>query len=92
MTTEVTRNDDASRYELRLDGELVGIADYDGDGDVLVFPHTEIDPRHRGRGLGDLLVGAALDDVRRRGAKVVPTCWFVRDFIDAREEYRTLVA
>jgi predicted GNAT family acetyltransferase len=46
----------------------------------------------RGRGLGSELVRAALDDVRRRGATVVPTCWYVAEFIDAHPEYGDLLA
>ena len=71
-----------SRYVLRLDGEVVGVADYRDRGDVLVFHHTEIDPARRGQGLGDVLLRGALDDVRARGRQIVPTCWFVADFVD----------
>ncbi|MEY2397406.1 MAG: uncharacterized protein QOJ00_580 [Actinomycetota bacterium] len=90
MSTEVRDNEDMGRYELVVDDALVGIADYRVDGDTLVFPHTEIDPGRRGQGLGDELVRGALDDVRRRGAKVRPQCWFVRDFIDENPEYADL--
>jgi uncharacterized protein len=92
MSTEVRHNETESRYELVLDGKVVGIADYRDTGDALLFPHTVIEPALRGRGLGDVLVRGALDDVRERGDKVVATCWFVREFIGAREEYRSLVA
>jgi predicted GNAT family acetyltransferase len=30
--------------------------------------------------------------VRRKGAKVVPYCWFVAEFIDANPEYADLRA
>ena len=35
MATEVTRNDQESRYELTVDGQVVGIADYVVDGGKL---------------------------------------------------------
>lgn len=89
---EVHNQEDRSRYELVLDGEVVGIADYHERGDALVFPHTEIDPRHRGKGLGAVLVRAAMDDVRAQGRTVVPTCWFVSDFLDANPAYAELRA
>lgn len=91
-TTEVRNADDRSRYELLVDGELVGVADYRIDGDRIVFPHTEIAPARRGRGLGDVLVRGALDDVRGSGLEVVPACWFVREFLDANDEYADLCA
>ncbi|HLT16945.1 MAG TPA: GNAT family N-acetyltransferase [Acidimicrobiales bacterium] len=90
--TEVRRNDGAGRYELLLDGDLVGVADYQDAGDALVFPHTEIDPAHRGRGLGEVLVRAAMDDVRAAGRTVVARCWFVRQFLDANPAYADLRA
>lgn len=92
MTTEVRNAEDRSRYELLVNGDLVGVADYRIDGDRVVFPHTEIDAQLRGNGLGALLVRGALDDVRTTGRDVVPVCWFVRDFIDANDEYADLRA
>lgn len=92
MDTEVRNVEGRSRYELLLDGEVVGVADYHESGDALVFPHTEIAVEHRGRGLGAVLVRAALDDVRRARRVVVPTCWFVRDFLDANPDYADLRA
>jgi predicted GNAT family acetyltransferase len=92
MATNVRNAEDRSRYELVIDGELVGVADYRIDGDRIVFPHTEIDPARRGQGLGEVLVRAALDDVRTTGRKVVPHCWFVRDVIAANAEYADLRA
>ena len=94
MTTEVRRNDGRGRYELLVDGQLVGIAEFtvSADGQVATFPHTVIAPERRGTGLGDILVRGALDDVKDRVTKVVPSCWFVADFIDANPEYADLVA
>ncbi len=92
MATEVRNAEDKSRYELLIDGKLAGIADYRIEGDRIVFPHTEIDPSRRGQGLGAVLVRGALDDVRGSGRQVVPTCWFVREFIDANEKYADLRA
>jgi len=91
--TEVRHAPDQRRYELWDGDELVGVADYRPGADgTLVFPHTEIAPDRRGRGLGDVLVRGALDDVRARGEVIVPACWFVADFVDANPEYRDLVA
>jgi predicted GNAT family acetyltransferase len=92
MNMQVRRNEKAQRYELVEDDNVIGIAEYHPDGDTLVFPHTEITPRLRGNGMGDRLVRGALDDVRRRGAKVRAACWFVREFIDDNPDYADLVA
>jgi len=92
MTCVVTKNEAAQRYELHVDGELAGIADYHEQGDALVFPHTEIDPRRRGQGLGAVLVQGAMDDVRPTGKKVVPSCWYVAQWLDENPTYKDLRA
>jgi predicted GNAT family acetyltransferase len=92
MSQDVRNNRERSRYELTIDGELVGIADYRVEGSAVVFPHTEIDAARRGQGLGAVLVRAALDDVRQAGQTVVPHCWYVAQFIDEHPDYRDLLA
>lgn len=83
---------DRSRYELIVDEQVVGIADYRIVGDEVVFPHTEIAHHLRGQGLGEVLVRGALDDVRAVGKTVVPRCWFVAEFLDANPDYADLRA
>ena len=90
MTVAIRDNADQSRYEVVLDGELVGVADYRVVGDVVVIPHTEISPSRRGQGLAAQLVQYALDDVRAANRRVDPQCWYVADFIAAHPEYADL--
>jgi len=92
MAHDVRRNDADRRYELLVDGHLVGIADFSIDGSRVVLPHTEIDPRRRGQGLGALLVQGALEDIRAAGRTVVPACWYVRQYIDEHPEESDLLA
>jgi predicted GNAT family acetyltransferase len=91
MDVSVQNNTENSRYELLVDSRLAGIADYRVNGDTVVFPHTEIVSAMRGKGLGDQLVQAALDDVRHSGRRVQARCWFVAEFIDQHPEYADLV-
>lgn len=90
---DVRRNDDEGRYELWLDGDVVGVTEIEPRADgVLVFPHTEIDQGRRGQGLADQLIGAALDDVRSRGETIIARCPAVVRFIDGHPEYADLLA
>lgn len=92
METTVRKAEDRSRYELVADGGVVGIADYRDDGERVVLPHTVIDPSMRGKGLGDVLVRGALDDLRADSRTVIPTCWFVAEFIERNADYGDMIA
>ena len=81
----------ASRYTITVGGEPAGFAAYRPQEDLLVFTHTELDPRFKGRGLGNTLASGALDDVRERGMRVVPRCPFIAAFIDRHPAYSDLV-
>ena len=84
-------NSERSRYELVVGDEVIGVADYQREGDRLVFPHTEVRASLRGQGMGARLVRAALDDVRSHGERVVARCRFVAQFIDDNPEYQDLL-
>ena len=90
-TITVVRNDDRSRYEISVDGHLVGFSDYRMRDDHQVYVHTEVAPEFRGRDLAATLVGAALDDARTRGYRVIPRCPYVAEFIEEHPEYQDLV-
>jgi predicted GNAT family acetyltransferase len=92
MTVEVRKDEEASRYELVLDGRVAAYADYELRGEVVVLPHTVTDPAHRGQGLAAQVVQFALEDVRDAGRTVVPACWYVAQFIDGHQEFADLVA
>jgi hypothetical protein len=80
------------RYELLVDGEVSGLADYrERDGAVVIL-HSEVDPRLRGRGLGNELARRTLDHIRGQGVKVVPACPFFARFVEEHPEYADLVA
>lgn len=89
--TQVTNNERGRRYELTLDGALVGFAEYRPAGPALMFTHTEVEEGHEGQGLGSTLIRAALDDARSHGQQVVPMCPFVAHFIREHREYVDLV-
>lgn len=88
----VVDNRAARRFEVLVDGEVVGFADYIELGDRIELPHTVIDRSMRGRGLAAVLIERVLDEVRHSGRQVVPTCWYVAQFIDGHPDYADLVA
>jgi predicted GNAT family acetyltransferase len=92
MSIEVTDHDEAGRYEVRVDGELAGFADRTLRDGLIVLPHTVVDPAFRGRGLAAHLVRRALDDARAQGLSVVPSCWYVAQYIDDHPADQDLLA
>ena len=77
------------RFELRRGDEVLGFADYRSIGDdVVEMPHTVISPEHRGKGLGDVLVEGAVRQLHHRDVGIVPTCWFVADYLERHPQHR----
>ena len=92
MQTLVQDNPARRRFEILVDGGLGGFATYQVRDGALVLTHTEVDPAHRGRGVGNELARGALDQIRERGERVVPQCPFIARFVEDNPEYADLVA
>jgi predicted GNAT family acetyltransferase len=90
MDPDVTNNEAKAQYELTLDGHTA-LAAYKVRPDHLTFYHTEVPAALEGRGIGKRLIKAALDDVRRRGLKIVATCPFVRHYVETHPEEQDLL-
>lgn len=88
----VTDAPEDGRFEARIQDQLVGIAEYRLDGDLIVFTHTEVADEAEGKGVGGRLVGEALEQVRSRGLRVVARCPFVRSYIERHPEHQDLLA
>jgi predicted GNAT family acetyltransferase len=87
----ISKDEAAGRYELRLDGRRVGLADFYRHGDTVVIPHTETLPEFGGRGLAGRLVRFCLDDIRDQQLRVDPACPFVAAYIRKHPEYADLL-
>ncbi|MBF4614224.1 GNAT family N-acetyltransferase [Curtobacterium sp. VKM Ac-1376] len=92
MAAPEVRNDtDKQQYSLVEDGEVIGFAAYEIDGDEIRFVHTEVEPAHRGGGHASILVQHALDDVRSGSSRrVVAQCSYVRAWIEQHPDYQEL--
>lgn len=92
MPIEITDNADQSRFEITVDGQLAGFAEYRLLPDRIVFTHTEVADAFEGQGLAGKLVARALDVSRDTGLKVVPLCPYVARYISRHPQYQDLVA
>jgi predicted GNAT family acetyltransferase len=79
--SDVVDNVAEERFELREDGHLAELV-YHVHGDRLTLIHTEVPEALGGRGLGGVLVHAALDRARRDHLTIVPSCPFARGWLE----------
>jgi len=91
MQPDVRDNTQLRRYELWLGDRLAGHISYVRSDRVIALTHTEVEPDLHEHA-GEVLVRRALDDVRRRGARVKPLCPFVADYMVRHPETRELLA
>jgi len=90
MTATVTHNPDASRFEIRLDGQLAECV-YRRQGGVLVLVHTEVPDALRGQGLAAQLVMAGLAYAREQGLRVRPGCSYAAVYMRRHSETHDLL-
>jgi predicted GNAT family acetyltransferase len=76
----VVENEAASRFELSIDGHVAELV-YRRQGGRLVLVHTGVPDELEGRGVGGMLVKAAIERAVQQGLTVVPACPFARHWL-----------
>ena len=89
--SDVKRNDDRTRYELSVDGQLA-VSEYNRLANAVMFTHTEVPEALEGQGVGSMLARGALDDVRAQGLQVIPLCPFIAAFMRRHKAYQDLLS
>ena len=87
----VIDNTAAQRLEI-ADGGAIAFLTYRMKDGAVEYVHSETPPELRGRGLAGALAKFALERDKAAGRKVIPTCPFVKTYIDRHPEYAALVA
>lgn len=82
----------ASRFELLLAGERVGLADYSVDGDLITVPHVETDPTHQGQGFAAVLMDGVIASVRANHQRIRPLCPYAAAYMQRRPDSHDLLA
>ena len=81
MSVDVTDKPEKSRFEIRVDDQVAGFAEYRRRDDRITFTHTVVDDAYEGQGLGSQLASAVLDRARDAGLAVYPACPFIAEYI-----------
>ena len=85
--TTVTKNDQQSRYEAYIGGELAGFAEFRREGDVIVMLNTETFEAFSGKGVGSALARFALDHIACQNLSVRPDCTFIKGWLDKHPDH-----
>jgi predicted GNAT family acetyltransferase len=86
----VSHNQPEQRFETMVDGQLA-ICEYQMEGDRMIFTHTFVPSRLRGKGIAQKLVEVALNHAMAGKLRVDPACSYVAAFIERRPEYKVMV-
>jgi len=97
MDTTLTRDDDASRYELRQGSTLLAALDYQDNGTAVSLTRAFTVPTFRGQGHAATLTEGAVADIAARGGAnggrtIVPMCWYVAEWFEKHPEHAHLLA
>lgn len=86
---EIVLNEEASRFEWRIDGQLAYEAFERFPGGI-AYVHTIVPEALRGRGLAGQLTRFIMDYAREQGLKVRPDCSYVESWITRHPEYHDI--
>lgn len=88
---EFRHDPDRNRFEIVLDGEVIGASYYRSEPGRRVFTHTEVDPEYQGQGLAGQLIKVALDATKADDLRVVPQCPAVAKYASKHPEYDDII-
>ncbi|MBK7227754.1 MAG: N-acetyltransferase [Ignavibacteriales bacterium] len=86
---EIINDKQGSRFVLDVDGLEVYVL-YAEDKETIDLYSTYTPPQLRGQGLAEKVVLAAFEYAKEKNFKVIPSCWYVRKFLDKHIEYQNI--
>jgi predicted GNAT family acetyltransferase len=88
----VQHDTNANRFELDLEGGEKAFVSYtESANNKLDLTHTEVPSKFEGQGIASKLVRGALDIAKSKGYSVIPSCPYIKKFIERNEEYQSLL-
>ena len=89
---QVLVNSEKSRFELDVNGTLAVIEFEKIEPNILDLIHTLVPEELGGKGVGSKLVSGALQYCKDNNLLIIPSCSFVKSYIDKHPEWKELVA
>ncbi len=88
MNVQHEGDDKKARFFLEENGVRIAVMEYVYAGaDKFIIEHTEVDDTYEGKGLGKLLVAAAVEHARERNMKIIPLCPYANAIFKKTPEY-----
>ena len=92
MASEIVHDETQRRFTLDRDGQASHLDYRRLDDSTVAFVHTYTPPALRGRGIAARVVEAALQWAEAEGLKVVPSCWFVAEYVERMPAWKRVLA
>jgi predicted GNAT family acetyltransferase len=90
MENNILHNKAESRFELAIEDQ-VSFIDYLLDNQIINFTHTWVPTPLEGRGIAASLAKYALNFAAENNLQVIPSCVYIRVYIDRHPEYKLLL-
>lgn len=88
---DVEHQEEASRFVARVPEGLAELRYSMTSPRVMDIESTYVPAAARGRGIGAALVERALEHARVEGFDVIPSCWYVKTWVDGHPEFADLL-
>jgi uncharacterized protein len=92
MGSEIVHDETRQRFEHTRDGKTSYLAYRRIDARTVDFVSTYTPPEMRGRGIAAHVVERALSWADGEGLAVIPTCWFVAEYVERKPEWKRVLA
>lgn len=89
---EVKLNTEKNRFELVVQDAMAIIEFEKLEPNILDLTHTEVPRELSGKGVGSKLVSGSLKYIRDNNLKVIPSCSFVKSYMEKHPEWNDLIS
>jgi predicted GNAT family acetyltransferase len=83
---------DSHRFTVAASGGMAVLAYAPAGSGLLELYSTYVPPADRGRGIAARLVQTAVEYARAEGLRIIPSCWYVAQWMRDHPEHADLIA
>jgi uncharacterized protein len=88
---QIQHDPEAREFWAPIESERCVLAYAEPDEHTLELLHTIVPPQEQGHGVGSALVEHVFVHAREQRKRIIPSCLFVRAWLDEHPEYQDLV-